>query len=346
MYNLVHQWSSQPPVNSAIVPAIDQNPVYQQPADANGNSWVFTITLNEEAGIATTLTGFTIDGADYTAQIGSLFGSAAIPADGSISAKIGLSTVAVPTNEVFVFAGVDASGTQWQTQLTIPFSGPQIPATVSAASNAASGQQAYAPGMMLNVTGDQLGAFSQTAGTIPLPFYLAGFQATINGYSAAVFSIAPGQAVIQIPYETTPGMATLDILTPYQEVLYTFQVTATAPGIFTQPDGSVAPVNSGGHGQAATLFITGEGQVRPSIADGDTPSSRTSSAQLPKPRLAVSVTVGGVAATVQFAGIPSGKIGQSEVDFTVPANAPLGVQPVVVTVGGVASPPANFTVTQ
>ncbi len=58
------------------------------------------------------------------------------------------------------------------------------------------------------------------------------------------------------------------------------------------------------------------------------------------------MTVGGQAATISFIGIPSGLVGVTQVNFTVPQNAPLGVQPVVVTIGNVASPPVNLTVTE
>src|SRR5208337_2539555 len=78
-FNLVHQWSSQAPVNSAVVPSIDQNPVFQQAPDASGNPWHFKITLSEESGVATTLKDFTIDGVSYATQIATLFGSATIP---------------------------------------------------------------------------------------------------------------------------------------------------------------------------------------------------------------------------------------------------------------------------
>jgi uncharacterized protein (TIGR03437 family) len=56
------------------------------------------------------------------------------------------------------------------------------------------------------------------------------------------------------------------------------------------------------------------------------------------------MTIGGVKANIMFIGIPSGLVGTTQINFTVLANAPLGVQPVGVTVGGVASPAANFTV--
>jgi uncharacterized protein (TIGR03437 family) len=69
-------------------------------------------------------------------------------------------------------------------------------------------------------------------------------------------------------------------------------------------------------------------------------------AQLPKPRLAVTVTVGGAPADIPFIGIVNGMVGITQVNFTIPDSVPIGVQPVVVTVGTAASAPANITVTQ
>jgi uncharacterized protein (TIGR03437 family) len=56
--------------------------------------------------------------------------------------------------------------------------------------------------------------------------------------------------------------------------------------------------------------------------------------------------VGGVPATIDFIGIPNWGVGVTQINFTVPAGVPLGPQPVVVTIGGVASPPVTLTVTQ
>jgi uncharacterized protein (TIGR03437 family) len=56
------------------------------------------------------------------------------------------------------------------------------------------------------------------------------------------------------------------------------------------------------------------------------------------------MTIGGVAAPVVFRGIPSGEVGVTQINFTVPVTAPLGVQPVVVRVGNISSPAAYFTV--
>ena len=342
-YNLIHQWSSKPALNSGVVVSVDQNPVFQTAPDANGNSWVFKITLSEEAGIATTLTDFTVDGTSYASQIPSLFGSASIPANGSISAPYGFKTLTVPTAMTLGFTGIDASGTQWTTQLTVHFNGPQA-LSITGLANAASGQQVYAPGMIMTIYGSQLGTFAQSAGTLPLPNYLAGFEATINGVQAPLYYVAPNQVNLQIPYETRPGRATLVVGNPYQNVTSTFQVAASGPGIFAAADGSISPSNTGSPGQTVTLFITGEGQVTPTLATGATPSAKTQPAQLPKPRLALSVTVGGVPATVQFFGIPNGLVGVTQVNFTVPDTAPVGQQPVVVTVGTASSAPANINV--
>ena len=92
------------------------------------------------------------------------------------------------------------------------------------------------------------------------------------------------------------------------------------------------------------IYITGDGKVSPSLADGATPSPR---ATVPKPFQAVSLTVGGVpvATPLPFLGIPSGFVGVTQVNFTIPTNAPLGPQPVVVTVGSASSLPAYITVT-
>jgi uncharacterized protein (TIGR03437 family) len=95
----------------------------------------------------------------------------------------------------------------------------------------------------------------------------------------------------------------------------------------------------------ATLYVTGEGLVSPAIATGSAPASGTPIANLPKPQQAVSVTVGGVGAPVQFAGIPAGLVGVSQINYQVPSSVALGSQAVIVTVGGVSSQAAMLTVT-
>jgi uncharacterized protein (TIGR03437 family) len=58
------------------------------------------------------------------------------------------------------------------------------------------------------------------------------------------------------------------------------------------------------------------------------------------------VSIGGVGAVIQFAGIPTSLVGVTQINLRIPTNAPLGTQPVVVTIGSVPSAPATITVTQ
>lgn len=344
-YNMIHAWTANAATDSAVVVSINSNPVFEQAPDANGNQWPYTLTLTEEAGIATTLTGFTING--KAANIATAFGSAKIPARGSLVSKnLGFATLTVPTTVTFGFTGTDAGGHQWTQQFSVPFSAPQVQLTVGGASNAASGQQAYAPGMIVSVYGTALGDYAQAASVIPLPEYLAGFEAYVNMVPAPLYYVSPDQVNIQIPNATASGQMTLTVGNPYVNVNYNIEVTAAAPGIF-QSDGMVAaPFSSAGRGQTTTLFFTGGGLTNPPSQDGTTPDAATPLNELPQPVLPVTVTVGGQTATTSFIGIPPGLVGVTQINYQVPASAPLGVQPVVVTVGTVASPATNLNVTQ
>jgi uncharacterized protein (TIGR03437 family) len=169
-------------------------------------------------------------------------------------------------------------------------------------------------------------------------------MAWVDGVPAPLYYVSPGQLNVQIPYETLAGGATLEVGNPFENVTYSFNVTNAGPGIFTFTDGRVNPSRAASRGQIATLFLTGEGQVTPSLATGATPSARTALANLPKPRASYSVTVGGVPARVDFIGIPWGLVGVTQVNFEIPAGVAAGEQPVVVTIGGIASNTAKIQV--
>ena len=341
-FNLAKQWSSHPAISSAVVPSIDSNPVFQ----TNG-VWKFTLTLSEQAGIGTKLTDFTIDGVSHASEIAGLFKSASIQPHGSVSGTVTLNAVAAPKNVVFGFKGTDTSGTSWSTEFSVPFQGPQVQLTAAGFSNAASGQQVFAPGMIMSVYGTGLGNFVQSAGAIPLPSFLAGFVAYVNNVPAPLYYVSPNQVNIQIPYETQPGRATLTISNPFDQVNYNFTVTSTGPGVFTFQDGFVNPSRAVKRGDVATLFVTGDGAVTPALATGDTPSPTTSLSRLPKPRAAVTITVGGVPVaqdSAWFVGIPSGLVGVTQINFRIPATVQPGTQDVVVTVGSAAANTAKITV--
>ena len=203
---------------------------------------------------------------------------------------------------------------------------------IAGLTNAASFQQSYAPGMLLSVFGTQLAPSAQAAATLPLPQNMAGVSASINGVPAPLYYVSPNQLNIQIPYETGAGTAVLGVNNNGQVASYEFTVTPAAPGIFNLPI-------SGRSGDAVTLFITGEGLVSPALATGASPFSGTPLGLLPQPGLPLTVSVGGVAATTTFVGIPPGLAGVTQINFVIPAGVATGQQPVAVTVGGVPSPP-------
>ena len=244
----------------------------------------------------------------------------------------------------FSFSGVDATGRTWTSPLSIPFTGPRTALTIGGVSNAATGQQVFAPGEIVSVYGTGMGSLAQAAASTPLPQFLAGFEAWVNNVPTPLYYVSPNQVNLQIPYETpVGGTAQLMIGNPYENSPnFPITVSSAGPGIFTFQDGTINPFPSGTRGQTVTLYITGDGAVRPGVTTGDIPAAGI----VPKPRLAVTVTVGGVAATTTFIGIPSWSVGVTQINYTIPPTAPTGRQPVVVTVGTAQSPPAYINVTQ
>jgi uncharacterized protein (TIGR03437 family) len=217
-------------------------------------------------------------------------------------------------------------------------------AKITGVVNAASFQPVVAPGMLAAVYGPSLSNQSATAATIPLPLKTSGVSASINGIAAPIWGTYPdsGQINLQVPYEAGSGPALLAINNKGAVSYYQFQIAAAAPGLFGIWDATGKPLTSVQQGQIVVAYITGDGDQTPTLATGATPASTP----YPKSRLPVSVSVGGTdVGKLLFNGIPTYFVGVTQINFTVPANAPLGKQDVVVTVGGVASNPVSLTVT-
>ncbi|MBV8845336.1 MAG: hypothetical protein JO307_21215, partial [Bryobacterales bacterium] len=339
VFNLVHQWSAQVPNNSLVVISSSQNPVNQQAPDRNGIRWKVTLTLTEEGGVPTTLTGFTINGAS---AFNTYFAQPSLPALGSLAATVGFATLNVPTAVVFGFTGIDASGAQWSQTVSIPFIAAPVTPTITGVANGFSYDIAYAPGMFLAVFGANLAPAPQQTAAVPLEYYFGGVTAAVNGYACPIYYVSPNQVNLQVPYEVLAGPATLFISNASGTASYPLQISAAAPGIAQDGSKNLVPNASGNRGQTYTLFLTGYGLVSPRVPDGATPQGLVA----PAPLLGASVTIGGVSAPAQYVGIPSWAVGMVQINFQVPADTPLGAQQVVVTVGTASSSPVNFTVLQ
>jgi uncharacterized protein (TIGR03437 family) len=218
---------------------------------------------------------------------------------------------------------------------------------ISGMAHGASFARSYAPGMVLSIFGTNLAGGTFVASTVPLPVQASSVRVTINGVSAPLYYVSPGQINAQIPYETPLNRpVTVTVNNNGLAGSATLTVAATAPGLFTDAGGNVAPAATAARGSVVSVYITGAGAVSPSVATGSAPAAGTPVTQLPAPVMSTSVTIGGVAAAVQFVGIPVGLVGVTQINVAIPAGAALGKQAVVVTVGGVGSAPANLTVTQ
>ena len=93
-------------------------------------------------------------------------------------------------------------------------------------------------------------------------------------------------------------------------------------------------------GEFAYLYASALGPVANQPATGAGAPSLPLAATTTK----VTVLVGGVPSEVQFAGLAPGLVGVYQVNFRVPANAPVGGQSLMVTVGDASSPAASITV--
>ncbi len=156
----------------------------------------------------------------------------------------------------------------------------------------------------------------------------------MNGVSAPIYSWGNGEVDLQVPYETSPGTAVLALTYQGEMLWQEFPVMIAAPGIF--------PVSQVVRGLPAAIYITGDGDVTPTLVTGSSPSRSGDPSRLPKPRLPLTVTLAGTRAPVVFYGVIAAGI--TQINFNVPPDAPLGPQPIVVTVGAMSSLLVNVNV--
>ena len=223
--------------------------------------------------------------------------------------------------------------------------------TPTAIQNAGSGSiGAIAPGEIISIFGANLGpAVPATATVSP-----TGFFPTSLGETQVLFDSIPGvmwyasasQINAIVPYEIA-GRISVVIQVVYRGVpsaSINLSVAPTAPGIFANQFGQAAALNANGtinsgfnpaqKGTPVVLYATGEGATSPPGVSG-----QVNFVNLKKPLAAVSVTIGGQPAEVQYAGSAPGFVsGAFQVNALIPDTAPSGgaVQ-VVLTVGGASS---------
>ena len=234
---------------------------------------------------------------------------------------------------------------------TAPPPPPQV--QVSLANAASLLQRPLAPGEIFSIFGQGIGPDTAATGSFDaadeLSTSLAGVEVLFNNKPAPLFYVQSQQINAQVPYEMT-GLASAQMQVIYQgTALATVQVSLedASPALFTlnYGSGNVVALNQDGSvnsdqnpaqpGSVVVLYATGEGQTTPAGVTG-----QGSQAPFPKPVLPVSLTIGGIPATVSFAGEAPGFVGLLQINAQVPTGfVPSGDLPVVLTVGEFQSQP-------
>jgi uncharacterized protein (TIGR03437 family) len=195
---------------------------------------------------------------------------------------------------------------------------------------------------------------------------LGGVSITVDGHAAPIIYASSGQINIQIPYEVSVGAGKTLSLTngAAAPVSTNITIAATAPGLFiftpdpATPGGGQAAVlnyststqqytlnsssNPAKTGDTILLFLTGEGAYLPAPTAPQTTNTGwvvtapTPPATLPEINPLPAVTIGGVAASVKYAGPVVGSVtGLMQINVVVPAGSTTGAAvPISVTIGG------------
>ena len=176
-----------------------------------------------------------------------------------------------------------------------------------------------------------------------MPTLLDGVSATVNGKSAFVYYISPTQVNILTPPDAISGPVNV-VLTNNgaTSAAFSAQAQAISPSFFAFDGTHVAAVHLNGSllgpttlypgsttpaapGETVVLYANGLGTTSVPVVSGSVLQSGTLS---PLP----AIKIGGVAATVQFAGLVAP--GEFQFNVTVPASLANGDQPITATYNG------------
>jgi uncharacterized protein (TIGR03437 family) len=220
--------------------------------------------------------------------------------------------------------------------------------------NAASYQPGMASGAWMSIFGSNFAARSRSWNTADfvgnrMPTSLEGVQVLVEGQPAAIHFVSPGQVNFQAPSGLLEGWARVEIRTPGGIDSAFVYASREAPGFFQldgngnlaalHPDGVPVGANGPGApyvgrpamaGEVIAIYGTGFGPTSPALPAGETFSGSASLVD----RADLAVTIGGVAARVDYAGLTGA--GLNQINVAVP-SLPGGIYDVVATLGSSAT---------
>lgn len=232
-------------------------------------------------------------------------------------------------------------------ELSIP--GPTI--VTNGVVNSASFKPGISPGSLATIFGSNVATSTTTQAAPPLPLSLAEASVSVNGRTAPILYASPTQINFQVPWETAVGTASVTVsVDGTTSAAATVPVTAAAPGIFFNSSGAAiaqnsdfstnSPSNPAHVSSYLIAYLTGSGPVTPAIADGvGTPTTG-----LVQPTAAISVTIGGMPATIIGSALTPSFVSLLQINISVPSGLAAGSYPMVVTIGGQISNSATVSI--
>lgn len=206
-----------------------------------------------------------------------------------------------------------------------------------------------APGSIFSLFGRNLATSTSAASGVPLPKELGDARVTLGGVAVPLFYAGAGQVNGQVPFELTSGAKPSVVVTVKGVAAPPDEITLAEvqPGIFTvDQSGSgqgaildasyklVSPASPAKAGDIVQVFCTGLGRTDPPVTSGAASPSSPAATVVN----AVTATIAGINAPVQFAGLAPGFVGLYQVNVQVPAGVAAGsALPLVLTQAGVSS---------
>ncbi len=217
--------------------------------------------------------------------------------------------------------------------------------------NAASFQPGIASGAWMSIFGSNLSSSTRTwrpadfQGNL-MPRSLDGVQVLVGGQSAAVQFIGPGQVNFQAPSNLAAGWVPVELRSAAgTDTAYVYS-SRESPGFFMfsseghvaalHPDGTPVGDAAGaasygarpaGVGEVLAIYGTGFGPTTPEVPAGEVFTGVATLVSRPN----LSVTIGGQAAEIRFAGLTGA--GLNQINVAMPALAP-GTYEIVADVAG------------
>ena len=210
-----------------------------------------------------------------------------------------------------------------------------------------------APGEIVSIFGSGIGPISGVGARLDgrgrVASNVAGARVLFDGVPAPLFFVRSDQINAQAPY-SLDGKDQVRVQVMFQDLPSqeeTFPVGESAPGVFSLPgdpsraivlhsDGSLNSFsNPARAGDIVVFFATGEGQTDPRGIEGKLATGPLP--RLPRPRLPVSLTIGGREAQITFAGSAPNFAGLLQLNARIPAESNGAGAEVVLTVGSASS---------